>query len=1237
MVREMKKRSAMSNKRLALMIAAIALLLPVCFFSYVLMHFGDIDPDSRYDFTPAQQEKIARALGFVIAPGGKLTAYYYPGVWPGTIEALWVNAPGRAELYIERGDARLKKVQGIINNQGEPWLFCIIFCGSLVTEAVLIAALIVTIVKRRKARKEKPPAGFVGAKKIFTVATAHLDTSWLWTLETTIKHLLPNTMRRNFKLFEKYPEYRFNFEGAYRYELMEEYYPEEFARLKEYVAQGRWVPTGSAYENGDVNMPSPEALFRSILLGNNYFEKTFGIRCVDIFLPDCFGFGYALPAVMAHSGLYGFATCKLTWGSAVGRPFDIGRWTGVDGSDVFASIRPGPYGASPGTARGDKGLLDKLERNAREHSMPFTCRMYGTGDMGGAPSRYSVRYVNKEVQENGANDIQIISSRARDVFDAIKNDLTQDELAALPTHDGEFLLTDHGVGSYTSRAIGHRWNRRCEQLADAAERALVAADWLGAAEYPKARLNEAWKRVLAHHFHDDLTGTSFQACYKRSWNDYVLSMNQLAEEYAYTNRAVASALDTSFTQGTPVIVNNTLQYARVEAVSVALPFDTESVKVADSQGLETPAQVSGRTVTFLADLAPLSWKIYDIQIAQSQLKNHLKITENSLENENLAVAFDADGDIISIFDKKNKREALSGPIRMVALPDNSSKWPAWELRYDDVMSGDRRYPAGAEFRIIESGPARATLKITRRLGTSNFTQRVSLDAGGTYVKCYNEVDWRETGTLLKAEFPLSVSNENAAYDLGLGAARRPTNTPKLYEVPLQNWMDISENHYGVSVLNDSKSGADKPADDTLRLTLLHTPAWPYRWECSQHLMDLGLNRFSFGVYPHAGGYSNGTQAAAAAFNQPLQPFVTDRHPGALGAEYAFGSLRNHDVILRAIKKAEHDGRVVVRFNEGSGKEAKGVRFTLGEGIERAEETLAVETYLRDAAVEDGELVFDMRPFEVKTFALTLKAAKKITPPRQEAVSLPYNVVGVTPNGRHGTSELLHGYSIPMEIYPDTIMSGGVCFTTQKDGKNAMACRGQTIPLPEGAKRAHLLMCSLAGDTCARFVAGEAPVFITVQDASQAIGRWDLIGLGEMGHIKRDVLAWNATHIHCKGGEVPARQFYLFKHTIDLDGARSLTVPEDECLAVFALTADFGGGVFYPGGPLYDELEERPWDYELPPEVWAKASPTRLECLLERVVSRGKIITISLPKVSGCFSVADAHAAIRQAVNKRRSK
>ena len=157
-------------------------------------------------------------------------------------------------------------------------------------------------------------------KKIYTVATSHLDTVWSWDFETTVSQYIYNTLVDNFKLFEKYPSYKFSFEGSYRYELMEEYYPELFDKMKDYIAKGRWNVCGSAFENGDTNIPSPEALFRNILFGNSYFDEKFGKRSVDIYLPDCFGFGWALPAIERHSNLMGFTTQKLAWGSAYGIP-----------------------------------------------------------------------------------------------------------------------------------------------------------------------------------------------------------------------------------------------------------------------------------------------------------------------------------------------------------------------------------------------------------------------------------------------------------------------------------------------------------------------------------------------------------------------------------------------------------------------------------------------------------------------------------------------------------------------------------------------------------------------------------------------------------------------------------------------------------------------------------------------------------------------------------------------------
>ena len=254
-------------------------------------------------------------------------------------------------------------------------------------------------------------------KKIYAVATAHLDTVWRWNLATTIKEYLPNTLEQNFNLIEKYPNYRFNFEGAFRYALAEEYYPKHFEYLKELIKSGKWNVAGSSYENGDVNIPSPEALFRNIIYGNGYFKEKFGKESCDIFLPDCFGFGYALPSIMKHAGLKGFTTQKLSWGSAYGVPFDLGIWKGVDGSEVYACPNAKPYCYKfSGDIRGDISVIDKITQNAFESGIPQTLHLYGTGDYGGSPTEESVQAIEESVEKMQAAILKLFRQQAMKFF-----------------------------------------------------------------------------------------------------------------------------------------------------------------------------------------------------------------------------------------------------------------------------------------------------------------------------------------------------------------------------------------------------------------------------------------------------------------------------------------------------------------------------------------------------------------------------------------------------------------------------------------------------------------------------------------------------------------------------------------------------------------------------------------------------------------------------------------------------
>ena len=80
-------------------------------------------------------------------------------------------------------------------------------------------------------------------------------------------------MTENFYLFEKYPDYVFNFTGSRRYRMMKEYYPSDYEKVKKYIKQGRWKISGSSVDEGEVNISSSESLIRQVLYGNDFFNK----------------------------------------------------------------------------------------------------------------------------------------------------------------------------------------------------------------------------------------------------------------------------------------------------------------------------------------------------------------------------------------------------------------------------------------------------------------------------------------------------------------------------------------------------------------------------------------------------------------------------------------------------------------------------------------------------------------------------------------------------------------------------------------------------------------------------------------------------------------------------------------------------------------------------------------------------------------------------------------------------
>ncbi|MBC8103795.1 MAG: alpha-mannosidase, partial [Cytophagales bacterium] len=776
---------------------------------------------------------------------------------------------------------------------------------------------------------------------LYMIGYSHLDTEWVWNYPQVINEFIPNTLRENYPIFAKHPEYIFNWTGSNRYKFMKEYYPEDYARLKQYVAQGKWFPGGSSVEEGDVNSPSPESLIRQMLYGNQFFRREFGKESNEYMLPDCFGFPASLPSIMAHAGITGFSTQKLTWGSAVGIPFNIGRWIGPDGQSVVAALNGGAYDKK---IREDlsqsRRWFDRLEANGKKSGVYTDYIYYGEGDRGGSAGAESADWVVKSVK--GTGPVKVIAARSSDLFSL----LSPAQKAALPTYQGDMELTWHSAGSLTSQAMMKRWNRRNEFLGGSAEQVSVAASLLGAQPYPMAEITEGWLRFLPGQFHDIMAGTCLPEGYEFAWNDQILGMNRFSDVVTHGVGGVARALDTR-AKGIPLVVYNPLSFARADVVEATVTFPggvPKAVRVVGPDGKPVPAQIAGIEnggvkILFVARVPSVGFATFDVQPADAAVPaatSGLTVTKTTVENARYRVRLNVEGNVASVYDKAAKKEMLAAPARLAFQYERPRDFPAWNMDWEDQQKPPRAYVDGpARISIVENGPARVALRVERTAQGSRFIQTIRLSAGGERVEFADNIDWKTGESALKAVFPLTVSNPKATYNWGIGTVERGNNDPKKYEVASQQWFDLTDTSgdYGVSVLEDSKYGSDKPDDSTLRLTLLYTPGvrGSYQHQSSQ---DWGRHEMVYALQGHAGGWREAkTQSEAARLNQPLQAFQTPAHAGTLGRSFSLLSVSGGDQVrVAALKLAEESSEVIVRLFELDGKPAKNVRLTFAAPI-----------------------------------------------------------------------------------------------------------------------------------------------------------------------------------------------------------------------------------------------------------------------------------------------------------------
>ena len=1066
---------------------------------------------------------------------------------------------------------------------------------------------------------------FAKQPTLYTVGYAHLDTEWRWAYPQTIREFVPNTLHNNFPLFEKYPHYVFNFSGSRRYQFMQEYYPEDYAKLKAYVAAGRWFPCGSSVDENDANVPSAESVIRHVLYGNRFFRREFGVASEEYMLPDCFGFPAALPSILAHCGIRGFSTQKLTWGLAVPLPFKVGVWEGPDGQGVVAALDPGSYvGEVLEDLSASDGWKTRIDKNGAASGVFVDYHYYGTGDQGGAPTERSVAMVEQSVA--GKGPVKVISSQADWMFKAITPEMRE----RLPRYKGELLLTEHSAGSITSEAYMKRWNRKNELLADAAERAASAAWWLGG-EYPQERLEKAWTLVLGSQMHDILPGTSLPKAYEYAWNDEVLAANQFATVLEDSVTSVASLMDTrgaggtgGAAEGTPVVVYNPLSFIREDIVEAEVQVESggappASVRVTTSDGARVPAQVSGvenghAKVVFLAKTPAIGFGVFNVKLSPDELppSGELRVDAHKLENARYVVTIDDNGDVSSVRDKAASRELLSGPARLGMHYEKPRQWPAWNQDWTDRQLPPKAFVGGpAKIRVVERGPARVAVEIERECEGSTFVQRIRLAAGGGQagagagdrIEFETRIDWASRERSLRAAFPFTVHNPDATYDIQVGTIKRSTSHSKLYEHPSHQWIDLTDRlgDYGVTVMKDSKYGSDKPDDSTLRLTLLYTPGVRNEYQ-DQGSQDLGRHEMLYAISGHRGDMlSEQTDLQALRLNQPLRAFVTTAHEGSLGGRFSLMSVDG--AVVSAVKKAEESDELIVRCR-GRGSEAvNACTLDTGGVAVKVREVDGQERPIGPADLNEGKVSFSRKGCGLQALAVKRETPAKtaIAARVQQSVALQFDadVISSDTNRSNGAMEA-DGATFPAEQLPAEIVSRGVKFKlgSTKDGdKNALVCRGQEVTLPgKTFERLHVLAAASGGDQSGSWRLGQRWQVVTVQDWRGYIGQWDhrlwigeqpetayawpcVLGGLEPGYIKPSPVAWFATHHHAKDGNAFYQYCYLFHYTMNLQpGAAAVVLPKNPNIRVFAMTATSGESPrTAPASPLFDMLAGRSQD------------------------------------------------------------
>ncbi|MDD4124287.1 MAG: glycoside hydrolase family 38 C-terminal domain-containing protein [Eubacteriales bacterium] len=785
-------------------------------------------------------------------------------------------------------------------------------------------------------------------KKPFVVCTGHthIDVAWLWTLDQT-KEKAQHTFSTVLALMDKYPSLVFFSSQPQLFKYVKHEDPELFERIKQKVAEGRFELEGAMWVEADCNLTSGESLIRQIIHGKKFFKEEFGVDNHMLWLPDVFGYSASLPQICKKSGIDTFVTSKISWNDTNRMPHDVFNWIGIDGTELFTyfltaqdkergrdTVNYTTYVATS-DPKCVAGCWDRFSDKALTDEVLLTM---GWGDGGGGPTaKMCEKAVRLEKGVPGCPTVR--QGKVSDFIGHIKKSAA--ERGKLPEWSGELYLEYHR-GTYTSAAKNKQYNRYAEFANANAELFSVIAELLCGTEYPSEELYKNWETTLLNQFHDIIPGSSIPQVYKTSREQY---KKLLESDRAIINKAkcdIARFVNpeegntdrylvfnpTSFTGGGICVEKETGNYIRFDS----LP----------SMGF---ASAAGFT------------------------NNSIIINGKTLENGFYKITFDENYSIVSLYDKKAKREVTNGVLnRLVAYEDLPFNYDCWNL---EAYHEEKSYPVDSveTAEPIQRGCGAGYI-INRRFMASEITQEIIVFDNSPRIDFNTTIDWKEKNLILKAEFDAEVNNTEGTFDIQYGFVNRPAdrNTSweeAKFEVCGQKYADISDGGYGIALINDCKYGHSVKRG-RLSLSLLKASGYP------NDFIDCDKHRFSYSLLPHEGDFrSAGVIREATLFNNP--PIIEPVRAESSEIPFVFSlvSCDKENITVGAVKKSYDGQYTVFRFCESFNRKTNAT-FEFGSPLTLKKVMLCsiTEEYEKELDVTDGKLTLDFKPFEIVTVAIS---------------------------------------------------------------------------------------------------------------------------------------------------------------------------------------------------------------------------------------------------------------------------